>query len=52
LCSWLAASRLLKAGNHVEDGRLATAAGPEEAEEFAGLDVEVEMINGRVRRSL
>src|SRR5690349_1279272 len=48
----VAVSRPLEAGNHVEDGRLATAAGPKEAEEFPRLDVEVEMINRRVRGSL
>src|SRR6516162_304647 len=47
-----AASRLLEAGNHVEDGRLTTAAGPEEAEEFPRLDVEVKSVNGRVRGPL
>src|SRR5215467_915513 len=48
----VAASRQLETGNHIEDGRLATAAGAEKAEEFPRLDVEVEMVNGRVRGSL
>src|SRR5581483_4789738 len=43
-----AGARRFEARHHVEHGGLAAAAGPEQAEEFARLDIEREIANGGV----